>query len=216
MNLSEIDSFVNSNVQNFKFLVDIFNMRNNLEQQKALTSFDLLKFKNESIKLLKEYPFDIKGIVDKIYQESVENKMMDEIVLDNFKSIYEDKATRAVSENVQLLLNNADKNIKKSQIRNIAMRNQNIIKYENGFVYDSQQRKISLIDKFRKDLRKVLIDYVNDITIFSAYYNGKSTGYTLQPNGKLYKIFSLKDYIKGDVKNTIFHPNVQSLAYVED
>lgn len=216
INLSDIDSFVNQKTQSFKSLVEIFNMKNTIEKDKMLKPEDLLRSHKESIKMIQEYSLNVQDLAGKIYQEFLNNNVMDEISLDKIKAIYEEKARLAIVENTSLLLKNSDKNSKKSQIRNVSRVNQSSVKYENGYIYDASQRKISLVDKFRKDLRKVFVDYVNDVVVFSAYKNGKKNGYTKTVSGELYKIFSLSDYIRGDVKNTIFHPNVQSLAYVED
>lgn len=216
INLSDIDSFVNQKTQSFKSLVEIFNMKNTIEKDKMLKPEDLLRSHKESVKMIQEYSLNVQDLTGKIYQEFLNNNVMDEISLDKIKAIYEEKARLAIVENTSLLLKNSDKNNKKSQIRNVSRVNQSNVKYENGYIYDASQRKISLVDKFRKDLRKVFVDYVNDVVVFSAYKNGKKNGYTKTVSGELYKIFSLSDYIRGDVKNTIFHPNVQSLAYVED
>lgn len=216
MNLSDIDSFVNQSTQSFKSLVEIFNMKNNIEKDSILTSIDLLKSRQESMKLLKDYSFNFEDFINKAHQEFVSKKIMDDVMLDNIKSIYYDKISAIISENTFLLLKNAEKNGKKSQIRNVSRISNSKVVYSNDYVYDSSQRKISLVDKFRKDLRKALIDYVNDVVVFAGYNNGKTNGYTKTSTGELYKIFSLSDYIRGDVKNSIFHPNVQSLAYIED
>lgn len=217
IDLSTIDNIVNNNAVNFAKLVTIFDMKSNIEKSSILSLTDVYKSQKEAVSLFKDYGFDLTDFLNVVYEEANRELYIDSITLEKIKSVYSDRIFRVINSNINILLSKHSKNARTALLRNKANKQQDLIKYSHKTVFDASGRQISLVDKFRKDLRKAMIDYVNDVIVVSAYKEGKKTGYTIKDNGEIYKEFSISEYIKNpQIKNSIFHPNVQSLAHIEE
>lgn len=216
MKLAEIDLQVKRLTQQFSALVELFNIKSNLEKDKVFTLPDVMRSRAEAKEMISKYQFDIYEFMASIGEESVLNNWQTQESMEQISLIYYQKMNEAISANVNILLNKHIRNAKDMVIRNKANRYPKLVKYSHSIIYDTKQRQISITEKFRKDVRKVLIDFHNDLKLFGAYNNGKSWAYTIQSDGSVNKRFSISEYIKTNLKNKIFHPNVQSLAYVEE
>lgn len=215
--LSAIDNIVKLKTVDFSKIVTIFDMKSNIEKSSILKMSDTLKSQKDAIGLFKDYDFDLSDFLESIFNDAIKELYMDKVVLDSIKSLYSDKVIRVINSNLNILLSKHLKNARIALLRNKAGKEQSLINYSHRIVYDASGRRISLVDKFRKDLRKVLIDYVNDLVIISAYKEGKQVAYTVNENGEKNKEFLISNYMKyAEIKNSIFHPNVQSLAYIEE
>lgn len=216
MRLTDIDTEVNKLTQQFTALVNLFNMKSNLEKDKMFSLNDVVKSRNEAQKMVLQYNFAIRDFMTSIADESVDKQWQDEKSADSISNIYFAKMHDVIEKNINLLIAKHIRNAKDMVIRNKTNRHPKLFEYSHNTIYDAKQRQISLSDKFKKDVRKVLIDFYNDLKLFGAYNNGKRWAYTITPSGAVYKRFLISDYVKTNLKDKIFHPNVQSLAYVED
>lgn len=216
MNILDIDSEVKQITKQFEALVNLFDVKSNLEKDKIYNLSDVMKSREEAKKIIAEYSLVNNDFLVKITDEAIENNWQSSESAEKIFSIYSAKLNAKISENINLLLAKHIHNAKSMVLGSKSAKVLRLLKYSHNTITDAAQRKISLVEKFRKDIRKVLIDFCNDMKLFGAYNNGKTWAYTLNELGETYKRFLISDYIKTDLKDKIFHPNVRSLAYVED
>ena len=152
MNILDIDSEVKQITKQFEALVNLFDVKSNLEKDKIYNLSDVMKSREEAKKIIAEYSLVNNDFLAKITDEAIKNNWQSSESAEKIFSIYSAKLNAKISENINLLLAKHIHNAKSMVLGSKSAKVLRLLKYSHNTITDAAQRKISLVEKFRHDL----------------------------------------------------------------